>query len=116
MWCYVDRYDGRDLFIADTLEIMKWMIVALLAAAVMVSAQNRCNVQDFYGLAHTLHNPSERHSQLSRWLTEQGPNCSAEQLVIIWNGLPAWAGTADSMELRLKIIHLHEKASARSAK
>lgn len=95
---------------------MKWMIVALLAAAVMVSAQNRCNVQDFYGLAYTLHNPSERHSQLSRWLTEQGPNCSAEQLVVIWNGLSEWAGAADSVELRQKIIFLFEKANARSAK
>jgi hypothetical protein len=95
---------------------MKWMIVALLAAAVMVSAQNRCNVQDFYGLAHTLHNPSDRHSQLSRWLTLQGPNCSAEQLVIIWNGLAGWAGAADSAELRQKIIYLYEKASAGSAK
>jgi hypothetical protein len=95
---------------------MKWMIVALFAAAVMVSAQNRCNVQEFYGIAHTLHNPSERHLQLSRWLTLQGPNCSAEQLIIIWNGLSAWAGAADSVELRAKIVYLYEKASAGSAK
>ena len=95
---------------------MKWMIVALLTAAVMVSAQNRCNVHEFYKLAYTLHNPSERHTQLSRWLTEQGPNCNAEQLVVIWNGLSEWAGAADSVELRAKIIHLYEQANARSAK
>ena len=95
---------------------MKWMIVALLAVTVMVSAQNRCNVQEFYGIAHTLHNPSERHLQLLRWLTLQGPNCSAEQLVIIWNGLAGWAGTADSAEIRAKILHLYEQANARSAK
>ena len=92
------------------------MIVALLAVTVMVSAQNRCNVQEFYGIAHTLHNPTERHLQLSRWLTLQGPNCSAEQLVIIWNGLSGWAGAADSAELRQKIVHLYEQISARSAK
>lgn len=92
------------------------MIVALLAVTVMVSAQNRCNVQEFYGIAHTLHNPSERHLQLSRWLTLQGPNCSAEQLVTIWNGLAGWAGAADSAELRAKIVYLYEQAIARSAK
>lgn len=92
------------------------MIVALLAVTVMVSAQNRCNVQEFYGIAHTLHNPTERHLRLSRWLTLQGPNCSAEQLVIIWNGLSGWAGAADSAELRQKIVHLYEQVSARSAK
>ena len=95
---------------------MKWMIVAFLAVTVMVSAQNRCNVQDFVNIAHTLHNPSERHLQLLRWLTLQGPNCSAEQLVIIWNGLAGWAGTADSAEIRAKILHLYEQANARSAK
>lgn len=92
------------------------MIVALLAVTVMVSAQNRCNVQEFYGIAHTVHNPSERHLQLSRWLTLQGPNCSVEQLVIIWNGLAGWAGAADSAELRQKIVYLYKKASAGSAK
>lgn len=95
---------------------MKWMIVAVLAVAVMVSAQNKCDVHNFYALAYTLHNPSERHYQLSRWLTVQGPNCSAEQLVVIWNGLSEWAGAADSAELRQKIIFLYEKATARPSK
>jgi hypothetical protein len=50
------------------------------------------------------------------WLTTNGDNCSAEQLVHIWNNLAMWAGAADSSELRAKILYFYERAAAREKK
>lgn len=95
---------------------MKWLVVVLMTGILVVSAQNKCAVQDFYNISHTTHNPSERHYQLSRWLTLQGPNCNAEELLIIWNNLSAWAGAADSAELRQKITYLYAKFMSKETK
>lgn len=88
---------------------MRWLVVALMASALLVSAQSGCNVSEFYGLAYTWHNPSERHYNLLRWLHYNGKNCNQEQLIVIWNNLPEWAGTADSVEIRQKITSLYLK-------
>ena len=92
---------------------MRVLVVVFLTLVLVASAQSGCNVQDFYGLAWTWHNPSERHLNLIRWLNFNGDKCSKEQLTIIWNNLPEWAGTADSAEIRQKIISLYSKLVAK---
>jgi hypothetical protein len=54
--------------------------------------------------------------QLSKWITTNGDNCSSEQLVILWNNLAAWAGVADSQELRGKILYFYARAMEREKK
>lgn len=95
---------------------MRWFVVTLFASIFLVSAQGGCNVNDFYGLAWTWHNPSERHYNLVRWLHFNGEKCNKEQLTIIWNNLPEWAGTADSVEIRQKITSLYFKLVAKESK
>jgi hypothetical protein len=94
---------------------MKWLVVGILTAWLFVSAQSKCVVNDFYGLSW-IGNPSERHQRLSEWLTTNGNYCSSEQLVLIWNNLALWAGTADSSELRVKVLHFYGKAMEREKK
>jgi hypothetical protein len=50
------------------------------------------------------------------WLTTNGDNCSAEQLVLIWNRLAEWAGVADSAELRGKVLYYYARAMERENK
>jgi hypothetical protein len=90
--------------------LVLWAVAALVRGA---HGQQKCNVQEFSGIALSLHNPSERHQQLLGWLTHTGPSCSAEDLVVIWNNLAGWAGTADSAEMRFKVTALYEKAVAK---
>jgi len=88
---------------------MKWFIAALLLLVSIASSQTiRCSTVEFYGLGMTIHNPSERHIHLNRWLDFNGPKCSKEDLILIWNNLPEWAGTADSAELRSKVVFLYQ--------
>jgi hypothetical protein len=54
--------------------------------------------------------------ELSRWLTTNGNSCSSEQLAGIWNNLAAWAGVADSAELRAKVLYYYAKAREREGK
>lgn len=95
---------------------MRWSLIVLATLTMVVSAQSGCNVHEFYGLAYTLHNPSERHYNLIRWLHFNGERCNKEQLTIIWNNLPMWAGTADSAEIRQKIIMLYELLLSKETK
>ena len=96
---------------------MKWVAALLLLVCLLVPAQEKrpCVVADFYGLSW-LHEPSLRHQQLSMWLTTNAKNCSAEQLVYIWNNLAMWAGAADSAELRAKILYAYSKVVEREQK
>ena len=88
------------------------MLISLIFWA---SAKSPCVVSDFYGLSW-LHNPSERHQRLLEWLTINGNNCSSEQLVGIWNNLAMWAGTADSAELRTRVLYYYARAMEREKK
>jgi hypothetical protein len=96
---------------------VKWVAALLLLVALLVPAQesNRCRITDFYGLSW-INEPALRHSQLSMWLTTNGGNCNTEQLLIIWNNLAVWAGTADSSEVRTKVLHFYAKAAEREKK
>ena len=91
---------------------MRLLLFPLLLLLLGAIAKPPCIVSDFYGLSW-IGNPSERHLRLSQWLTTNGKNCTPEQLATIWNNLALWAGTADSAELRGKILYYYELAMQR---
>ena len=96
---------------------MKWIIAALLLVVSIASSQTiKCSVSEFYGLSITIFNPSERHISLNKWLDYNGDKCSAEDLNIIWNNLAAWAGTADSAQIRSRIVLFYQLAIDRETK
>ena len=94
---------------------MKWLFVGLLTICLLAASQQKCVVVDFYGLSW-LGNPTERHKHLLQWLTTNGDSCTTDQLIAIWNNLAMWAGTADSSELRVKILYFHARAAERERK
>lgn len=95
---------------------MKWVVLCLLSVWLLVSAQQRqCLISDFYALTW-IGEPTMRHMELSRWLTTNGDNCNSEQLLAIWNNLAAWAGVADSGELRGKLLYFFARAREREDK
>jgi hypothetical protein len=94
---------------------MKWLFVGLLTICLLAASQQKCVVADFYGLSW-LGNPTDRHQRLLQWLTTNGDSCTTDQLIAIWNNLAMWAGTADSSELRVKILYFHARAAEREKK
>lgn len=94
---------------------MRWLLLPLLLVLAGAVANERCIVADFYGLSW-IGDPSLRHSQLSMWLTTNGNSCSTDQLLVIWNNLAMWAGTADSSEVRAKILYFYARAAERERK
>ena len=95
---------------------MRWSLLLLLLVLAGAVAKNGCHVQEFYNIAWTVHNPSDRHLQLSRWLTNNALVCKAQDYIVIWNNLSEWAGAADSAELRAKIIYGYGNALDREKK
>tara|TARA_R110000822_G_scaffold66630_1_gene162588 strand:+ start:3486 stop:3773 length:288 start_codon:yes stop_codon:yes gene_type:complete len=95
---------------------MRWLILLTLLALVGAVAKDGCHVREFWSIAHTIHNPSERHQQLSMWLTNNARFCRSQDFVVIWNNLSEWAGTADSSEVRAKVIHGYKDALEREKK
>jgi hypothetical protein len=95
---------------------MRWSLIPLVLMLAGATAKETCLISDFYGLAWTLHNPSERHQRLSQWITVNGDSCNSGQLVVIWNNLAEWAGVADSGELRGKILYYYARAVEREKK
>jgi len=95
---------------------MRWSLIPLVLILAGATAKETCLISDFYGLAWTLHNPSERHQRLSQWITVNGDSCNSGQLVVIWNNLSEWAGVADSAELRSKVLYYYARAVEREKK
>jgi hypothetical protein len=95
---------------------MRWSLIPLVLLLAGATAKETCLISDFYGLAWTLHNPSERHQRLSQWITVNGDSCNSGQLVVIWNNLSEWAGVADSAELRSKVLYYYARAVEREKK
>jgi len=94
---------------------MRWFWLLLIGLVFWAGAKSPCTVSDFYRLSW-LGDPTQRHIELSKWLTENGDNCSAEQLLVIWNNLAMWAGVADSQELRGKLLYFYARAAERERK
>lgn len=94
---------------------MKWFLVGLLTACLLAASQQKCVVTDFYSISW-LGDPTERHQRLSEWLTTNGSSCNTDQLLAIWNNLALWAGTADSFEIRSKVLYYYSQAVEREKK
>ena len=95
---------------------MRWIVLLLLLTLAGATALNGCSTAEIYAIAFSTHNPTERHEKMARWLRTVGARCNEEQLVVIWNNLPNWAGTSDSVELRQEIIALYEKLALKGKK
>ena len=95
---------------------MRWLILLLLLMLAGATAKDGCHVREFWSIAWTIHNPSERHQQLSMWLTNNSRFCRSQDFVVIWNNLAEWAGTADSTWLRNKVVHGYKDALEREKK
>jgi hypothetical protein len=92
---------------------VKWVAALVLVLALHSTGKDLCSVREFYGIAYTIHNPSERHQQMSAWLTNHQHLCKSTDMVVIWNNLSEWAGSADSAELRHKVIIAYKNALGR---
>ena len=95
---------------------MKWLVALFLILALHSTSKDLCSVRELYGIAYTIHNPSERHQQMSVWLTNHRQLCKSTDFVVIWNNLSEWAGAADSAELRHKVIQGYKNAIEREKK
>jgi len=95
---------------------MRWLLLLLLLGLVGAVAKSGCYVQEFYGIGFAIHDPTQRHTEMLAWLTRNAKQCKASDYVAIWNNLPEWAGSADSAQLRAKIIQGYEDALNREKK
>lgn len=112
---------------------MKWLIILLMSLAMYPSTvaqetcsdcigniiktdSQKCSISNFYGIAHSLHDPGLRHQQLSLWLTTNGDKCDSKQLILLWNRLAEWGGASDSSELRGKLLYYFSRAEERERK
>ena len=95
---------------------VKWLIALVLILSLHSTGKDLCSVREFYGIAYTIHNPSERHQQMTMWLTNHQNLCKSTDFVVIWNNLSEWAGTADSALLRHKVIQGYKNALEREKK
>jgi len=89
---------------------MRWLILLMLLGLVGAVAKSGCHVREFYGIGYTVHDPTQRHKEMLAWLIHNAEQCKTTDYVIIWNNLPDWAGTADTAQLRSKIIYGYKDA------
>jgi hypothetical protein len=97
-------------------DAVKWLIALVLTLSLHSTGQDLCSVREFYAIAYTIHNPSERHQQMSIWLTNHQKLCKSTDFIVIWNNLSEWAGAADGAELRHKVIQGYKTALEREKK
>ena len=95
---------------------MRWLLLLLLLGLLVAVAKSGCNVREFYGIAYTVHDPTERHKEMLAWLVLNSQHCKSSDYVVIWNNLSEWAGTADSTWLREKVIRDYKDALEREKK
>ena len=95
---------------------MRWLILLTLLALVSATAKNGCYVREFYGIAYTVHDPTQRHKEMVAWLDQNAKHCKASDFVVIWNNLSEWSGSADSTQLRGLVMHGYKDALEREKK
>ena len=96
---------------------MKWIVLALVICLLVgAEAKVGCHVREFYGIAYTVHNPTERHTKMMSWLKQNAQYCKSSDFTVIWNNLSEWAGAADSTYLRAEIVHGYKEALEREKK
>jgi hypothetical protein len=95
---------------------MKWLLALCTALFIAATAKEGCLLDEFYMIAWTVHNPSERHQMMLKWLDTNARFCSVEDYATIWNNIAEWAGTADTPQLRYQITQGFNAALERSKK
>jgi hypothetical protein len=95
---------------------MRWLALLLLVGLVGAVAKNGCHVREFYGIGYTIHDPTLRHKKMMAWLDQNAQHCTTSDYLVIWNNLGEWAGTADSAELRQKVLYYYARAVEREKK
>ena len=96
---------------------MRWLVLLLLVLGLVGAvAKSGCHVREFYGIAYTVHDPTERHTKMMEWLSVNAVYCKASDYVVIWNNLSEWAGAADSTWIRAKLVHGYKDALEREKK
>jgi hypothetical protein len=95
---------------------MRWLILLLLLVLAGAVAKSGCYVREFYGIGYTTHDPTQRHKEMMAWLIHNADHCKTTDYVVIWNNLSEWAGAADSVQLRAKVIHGYKDAEQREKK
>jgi len=100
--------DRLDSHVPQVVPVKEIAFILTVGALVMAYAATLCNVGEFQVLALSTHNPSERKAVTIVWLKDHIKSCSNYQIVVIYNNLAAWLGTADNMEIR-GIIYEHYK-------
>jgi len=96
---------------------MRKLICVLLSLGLLAStpssSSDNCSVREFYSIAYGTHDPTERHTKMLAWLTNRQHLCKSTDMIVIWNNLAEWAGTADSHLIRGLVIHSYKNAVAR---
>jgi hypothetical protein len=95
---------------------MRWIIALVLILALQSRSKDLCSVREFYSIAWSVHNPTERHEKMVEWLTKHQYLCKSTDFVVIWNNLSEWGGTADSHTLRGLVISGYKEALEREKK
>ena len=96
---------------------MRWLLLFLLLLGLIGAvAKSGCHVREFYGIAYTVHDPTERHKEMLAWLVRNAQHCKSSDYTVIWNNLSEWAGTSDSTCLREKVIRGYKDALEREKK
>ena len=95
---------------------MRWLILLSLLVIAGASSKQGCHVREFYGIAYTVHDPTLRHREMVAWLDANTQYCKSTDMLVIWNNLSEWAGTADSTWLRNKVVHGYKDALEREKK
>jgi hypothetical protein len=95
---------------------VRWLLALVLTLALHSTGKDLCSVREFYSIAYKIHNPSERHQQMSFWLNKHQNLCSSKDMVVIWNNLSEWGGSADSAELRHLVVSAYKNALEREKK
>jgi len=92
---------------------VRWLVALVLTLSLQSTGKDLCSVREFYAIAYTIHNPSERHQQMSIWLTNHQKLCKSSDMAVIWNNLSEWAGSADSADLIHKVVQVYKDALKR---
>jgi hypothetical protein len=91
-------------------KLFVWIYICLIASAnifayvvVLAADRNQCSVHQFKAIAYTHHDPTERYLKTMSWLKKNGPNCSQQELVHLYNNLSNYLGTSLTQEYSLLI-------------
>jgi hypothetical protein len=95
---------------------MRWLAAFVLVFALQSTGGDLCSVREFYSIAWSIHNPTERHEKMAEWLTKRQNLCKSTDFVVIWNNLAEWAGASDSHVLRGLVISGYKEALEREKK